>query len=133
MAQAARGDEPAALAGHVADLRRGQLIFKKSCAQCHSIKPEGRGKVLGPNLFGVIGSPSGTLAEAWGSKNPRLKSLNFVWTEANMKLWLTNPQAVGKKVWGDKTCMSFKGMEEEDRDDLVGFIRAVPLHFGGPA
>ncbi|CAK9003306.1 unnamed protein product, partial [Durusdinium trenchii] len=42
-------------------------------SQCHTFKPEGRGTVRGPNLFGVVDSTSGTKVKEWGGSFQRLE------------------------------------------------------------
>ena len=41
-----------------ADVKKGKKVYRK-CVACHSIKKGARHKI-GPNLFGIVGSPSGT-------------------------------------------------------------------------
>mmetsp|Transcript_158801 Transcript_158801/g.281556 ORF Transcript_158801/g.281556 Transcript_158801/m.281556 type:complete len:118 (-) Transcript_158801:165-518(-) len=103
--------------------RRGQAIFKKLCKQCHSLEPDGRGKAQGPSLWGVIGLPAGSLVKVWGGSGYKLERIGFIWTEEIMKTWLQYPKLVVGDQRGDRSCMSFRGMEaEEDRDDLVAFL-----------
>mmetsp|Transcript_11059 Transcript_11059/g.25988 ORF Transcript_11059/g.25988 Transcript_11059/m.25988 type:complete len:113 (-) Transcript_11059:59-397(-) len=108
------------------DVRRGQLLFKKLCAQCHTARPTGRGSTRGPNLFGVVGAPSGSLVFAWGGSYQRLQAYGLVWSEATLLSFLENPRDLISSVRGDMSCMNFKGMDREsDRVDLVAFLKLL--------
>eukprot|EP00971_Amphidinium_carterae_P064893 1285958-Amphidinium_carterae.1 len=81
------------------DPRRGKLLFKKYCKQCHIFEATGRGTINGPNLHGLLSSRSGDCTKKWGASGARLVSLDLVWTEAVLMEWLVGPKAaVGQYV-----------------------------------
>lgn len=105
------------------NLRRGHAIFKKHCAQCHTIKPEGKGTIRGPNLFGVVGTEAGTKVRQWGGSTRRWEDFRLVWTQIALLGWLENPKNAVPFRPGDRSCMTFRGMDaEEDREDLVAYL-----------
>mmetsp|Transcript_52149 Transcript_52149/g.107811 ORF Transcript_52149/g.107811 Transcript_52149/m.107811 type:complete len:143 (+) Transcript_52149:25-453(+) len=105
------------------NVRRGQAIFKKHCGQCHTFKVEGRGTVRGPNLLGVVGTMAGAKVKEWGGSHLRLQEFRVTWTEAVLLSWLERPANVVPQKAGDRSCMTFRGMDsEEDREDLVAYL-----------
>eukprot|EP00927_Polykrikos_kofoidii_P050562 TRINITY_DN44456_c0_g1_i1.p1 TRINITY_DN44456_c0_g1~~TRINITY_DN44456_c0_g1_i1.p1 ORF type:complete len:124 (+),score=9.60 TRINITY_DN44456_c0_g1_i1:37-408(+) len=108
------------------DVVRGALIFKKHCAQCHTAKPEGRGTQRGPNLHKVLGAPSGSLVRNWGGSYFRLEQTGLTWDPPTLLAFLEKPKDVIPQVYGDRSCMSFRGMQAElDRADLVAYLGTV--------
>ncbi|CAL1148846.1 unnamed protein product [Cladocopium goreaui] len=105
------------------NVRRGQAIFKKYCSQCHTFKTEGRGTIRGPNLFGVVGSNSGSKVKEWGGSFQRLEEFRVIWSKETLLLWLRRPADVVPQKRQDRSCMTFRGMDhEEDCADLVAFL-----------
>lgn len=103
--------------------QRRQAIFKKHCGQCHTFKVEGRGTVRGPNLLGVVGTVAGSKVKEWGGSHLRLQEFRVTWTEAVLLAWLERPANVVPQRAGDRSCMTFRGMDsEEDREDLVAYL-----------
>eukprot|EP00434_Breviolum_minutum_P032456 symbB.v1.2.028701.t1/scaffold3068.1/size68108/7 len=105
------------------NVRRGQAIFKKHCSQCHTFKAEGRGTIRGPNLFGVVGSNSGTKVKEWGGSFQRLEDFGVIWSKETLILWLQRPADVVPQKHQDRSCMTFRGMDhQQDCADLVAFL-----------
>ena len=68
-------------------------VFVNQCGTCHSAKQVDTPR-QGPNLFGVIGRPAGTLQ---GFKySPGFAQADFAWDEARLDAYLANPQTVIK-------------------------------------
>ena len=76
---------PAAVTPNGADL------FKQQCAACHSLNA-GDPPRQGPVLAGIYGSKPGSLAGFHYS--PGYGAADFVWDEAHLDPYLTDPQAV---------------------------------------
>jgi cytochrome c len=102
-------------AAHSAPNPKGKLIFIR-CASCHAIGPGG-GARIGPNLQGVVGRKAGSLPGA--TYSAAMKQQNFIWTEAMLDRWLTQPSAV---VPG--TAMAFAGLPKaEDRAAVIAYLK----------
>jgi cytochrome c len=67
------------------DAKKGANLFKTRCAQCHTLK-EGEGNKIGPNLHGLFGRHTGSVA-------------GFSYTDAN--------KAKGIE-WNEGTLVRFK-------------------------
>lgn len=93
----------------------GKLVFMR-CMACHSVEKNGPNKV-GPNLSGVVGRKSGTVAGYRYS--PALAAAQLTWTEANLDKWLVRPAAL---VPG--TSMVFAGLPKpEDRANVIAYLK----------
>jgi len=62
----------------------GQKLFQNRCAACHASKRQ----VFGPSLNGVVGRPAGSVAGF--PYSDALKKSGLVWTEENLRKWLTD-------------------------------------------
>jgi cytochrome c len=101
------------------DPKRGADLFADNCGDCHSVK-EGGGNRKGPNLFGVIGRKSGTVAGFDYSDANKAK--DWVWTPERLEPYLASPKTV---VPG--TIMKFKGdPDPKERADIIAFL--LTLH-----
>ncbi|CAL1131468.1 unnamed protein product [Cladocopium goreaui] len=103
---------------------RGQLLFKKHCAQCHTIRRDGTnpyGTLLGPNLYGVMGRTAAmNQRSGWAKYSTKLESSGILWTERNMMAFLKNPKA----FVGGVINMNFRGIESwQDRVDLIHYLQ----------
>jgi cytochrome c len=93
----------------------GKLLFLR-CASCHSIGNSG-GARIGPNLQGVVGRKAGSLPGY--SYSAAMKAQNFVWDDATLDRWLTDPNAV---VPG--TAMAFGGIaNSDDRKAIIAYLK----------
>lgn len=110
-------DPPIAQRMASADAAKGEALFKKNCASCHTIESGGPNKV-GPNLYGVV---TRKLAghEGFGYSEA-LKSKGGEWTYDNLDHWIASPKgfAPGNKMTynGDKNAA--------ERANLIGYLRA---------
>jgi cytochrome c len=97
-----------------AALGRGKLLFLR-CASCHNISDQASPKI-GPNLKGVVGRKAGGLPGY--AYSTAMKGQSFVWDEAALDRWLTNPSDV---VPG--TAMAFAGLPNKaDRDAVIAYL-----------
>ena len=97
-----------------ADAEHGKMLFE-SCAACHS----DRADALGPSLKGVFGRQAASL-DGYRYSNP-MKRANLVWDEANLRDYISNPQA---KVKGNR--MPYGGMSNpKDVDDLIAYLMTL--------
>lgn len=106
------------------DVRRGQLLFKKHCAQCHTIRRDGLnpyGTLYGPNLYGIMGRAAARNQQTgWQTYSANLEASGILWTERNMMAFLKNPKAFA----GGSINMNFRGIEStQDRVDLIHYLQ----------
>ena len=95
--------------------------FRK-CAGCHKIE-EGKKGGMGPNLWGIYGSPAGQVEgyrySIW------LKESGIVWNRESLQAWLSNrkirEEYFGKDVF--KTKMMWTGIKkEEDMTTILDYL-----------
>ncbi len=109
---------PAFAAG---DAAAGEKVFNK-CKACHSIGEGAKNKV-GPELNGIVGRPAGSIADFKYSDNIKeLAASGFVWDEANLTDYLTDP-----KHLVPKGKMSFAGLKKpEDVANVIAYLATFP-------
>lgn len=101
----------------------GEAVFAK-CTACHTIE-QGGANGIGPNLFGVMGTPIGQHAAGFAYSSA-LSGHGGDWTWENMDAWLTSPRA-----FANGTKMSFAGLSKaEDRANLMLYLESMG---GAPA
>ena len=104
------------------DAAAGEKIFAK-CTACHSIE-QGGANGIGPNLWGVLGTPIGAHAAGFAYSSA-LSDKGGTWDYANMDAWLANPRG-----FANGTKMSFAGLSKpEDRANVIAYMKA---NGGGP-
>ncbi|KAN0035202.1 hypothetical protein ACTA71_004463 [Dictyostelium dimigraforme] len=112
------------------NVENGDKLFKARCAQCHTTA-NGAPNKQGPNLYGLFGRKSGTVAGyAYSDANKNadvpmdinifkyLTKLGIMWGEQTLFDYLENP-----KKYIPKTKMAFAGFKsEQDRADVVAYL-----------
>lgn len=97
------------------DAGHGEKIFLR-CKACHQIG-EGAKTLVGPELNGVVGRPSGSI-EGY-SYSDGMKNSHLTWTDDNLSEYLKSPK---QKVPGNK--MAFPGlMKPEDVADVIAYLK----------
>lgn len=105
-----------------ADPAAGEKVYAK-CVACHTIN-QGGANGIGPNLYGVLGTPVGAHAPGYAYSSA-LSGHGGAWTYENMDDWLANPRA-----FASGTKMSFAGLSRpEDRANVIAYLKA---NGGGP-
>lgn len=61
-----------------------------TCGVCHSVEPGQN--MIGPSLAGVVGRRAGSVSGA--NYSPAMQSANLTWTEANLRRYIQDPNAV---------------------------------------
>lgn len=98
-------------------LTQGQQVFARDCGVCHTSQAGGP-TLVGPNLHGVVGRVSGSVAGVAYSQ--ALKTRNAAWTAETINAFIEQPQAA---VPG--TYMPYAGMPDAaERQAVVCFLSA---------
>jgi cytochrome c2 len=117
-AAAAAGPQPIAALLAKADAQEGRKL-SAACAVCHSLAKGGPNKV-GPNLFGIVGSPIAEDRNGFGFTRA-LKRHAGVWTVEKLNQWLYDPQK-----FAPGTAMSFPGLKEaQQRADVIAYLQSL--------
>jgi cytochrome c len=108
---------PASASG---DPAAGQRVYAQ-CRACHTAEQGGRNGV-GPNLWGIYGSPAGKREGFRYSANMReLADAGLVWNEENLRKYLTNP-----KDLVPRGSMAFAGIRNpEQLNNLIAYLRTL--------
>lgn len=97
------------------DAAAGEKVFAV-CKACHQIGENAK-NVVGPELNGVIGRHSGSVAGY--SYSPANKNSNLTWDEETFRKYIKDPKAM---VPGTK--MIFAGIKDEKKiNDLVAYLK----------
>ena len=100
------------------DASVGKAVFAAQCAVCHTVT-KGGPTMVGPNLFGIVGRKSGSVANFAYSKS--MKALGVTWTEDKLKAYLPAP---ANMVPGTK--MAFAGVKNPAQlDNLVAYLASL--------
>jgi cytochrome c len=96
------------------DATQGKAVFQR-CAICHKVD-KGAGNGVGPNLFGIVGRKSASLAD-FEYSGP-MKASGITWTNDNLSKWVAGP---AKMVPGTK--MAFPGITSKGEiRDVVAYL-----------
>ena len=93
----------------------GADLFNQQCATCHSLNPADPPR-QGPLLTGVYGRKPGSVASFHYS--PGYAKADFIWDEAHLDPYLTNPQAVIPD-----TMMLYKQKNVDVRKAIISFLK----------
>ena len=100
-----------------ADLSNGESKFAL-CSTCHTVTAGGP-NMTGPNLYGLFGRPSASVADY--SYSEGMKGAHLVWGADTLNTWIKDPRAM---VAGTK--MSYPGMpDDKDRADLIAYLKVA--------
>jgi cytochrome c len=117
-ASAAAAALSTSLAFAAGDPGKGEAIFERQCALCHTIG-KGEPNRFGPNLFGMTERKAGTVPDYEYSPE-------FI----TMAIWTWSPDAIasfvmapGLTIPGNKMSV-FPGVADADLDDLIAYLAA---------
>ena len=100
-----------------ADVARGEEAAKK-CGACHTFTKGGQ-KLVGPNLWGVLGRQKAAVADY--NYSAALKGKGGQWTIDDLNQFLANPKGM---VPG--TAMTFSGVPRaSERADLIAYLNSL--------
>jgi cytochrome c len=105
---------------YIADAIKGEKIAAK-CKACHTFDAGGPGRV-GPNLWGIVGSPLAHAAGfAYSGALTEKKASVPAWDEASLNSFLENPK---EYIAGTK--MQFNGVRNPaERADLIAWLKTL--------
>jgi cytochrome c len=113
------------------DVEAGAKVFNQ-CQTCHVVQNEagetlaGKNAKTGPNLYGVIGRVAGSYEGfKYGAGIEALMATGFVWTEADLAVYVQDPTKFLQEKTGDekaKSKMAFKLKKPEDAANVAAFI-----------
>jgi cytochrome c len=95
----------------------GATLFKQQCATCHTIDSTQPTR-QGPPLSKILGRPAGKVDGFHYS--PGLAKADFVWDEAKLDAWLTNPQAVIPDAF-----MAYRQAKPETRAAIIAYLKGL--------
>ncbi len=103
------------VASEVGNPAAGKRVFNK-CKVCHLLEKDGIHRI-GPNLYGVLGRTSGTVAGYKFSK--AMREAAITWNPETLGLYLKKP-----KNYIPGTKMAFIGLDDpSDVRDVIAYIR----------
>jgi cytochrome c len=95
----------------------GATLFKQQCATCHTTNLSDPAR-QGPSLFKIVGRPAGK-ADGF-HYSPGFTKAAFVWDDARLDAWLTNPQAM---IPGSN--MAYRQPKPETRAAIIAYLREL--------
>jgi cytochrome c len=90
-------------------------LFRNQCATCHTLNAADPPR-QGPTLAGVFGRHAGAIGSFRYSAG--FKDADFVWDEAHLDAYLTNPQAVIKGA-----IMPYRQANPATRAAIIGYLK----------
>lgn len=94
------------------DTSRGQDVFERRCAGCHSLDRDKEG----PRLRGVFGRSAGGSPSFIYSDG--LKKSRISWDDASLDRWLTDPEKLVPE-----TDMAFRLSSADERKQVIAFLK----------
>jgi len=95
----------------------GPALFKQQCGTCHTIDPSEPVR-QGPPLDKVVGRQAGKVEGFHYS--PAFAKADFVWDEAKLDAWLTNPQDVLPGA-----VMAYRQAKPETRAAIIAYLKEL--------
>jgi len=100
-----------------ADPVAGKAVFGSQCSICHS--PQAGKNMIGPSLFGIVGSKTGAVSGFHFS--PANQNANLTWDAATLDKYLQSPRTV---IPG--TTMTYAGLKDDTkRADLIAYLATL--------
>jgi cytochrome c len=95
----------------------GATLFKQQCGTCHATTLAEAAR-QGPSLFKVVGRRAGSMEGFRYS--PGFAKADFVWDEARLDAWITDPQAM---IPG--AVMAYRQAKPEIRSAIVAYLKEL--------
>jgi len=102
-----------------ANIQKGQQFVDQVCSACHSFNKGGK-PIVGPNLYGIVGSPHDH--EAGFNYSPALEKFKGQpWTFEALNKWLDDPQ-----TYAPGTRMTYTGVKNnQTRADVIDYLHTL--------
>jgi cytochrome c len=101
-----------------ADASKGKALFE-ACGKCHPVTAAGDSDLVGPTLKGIVGRKSASIEDFRYSS--AMRGSGITWTEANLKEYITDPQA---KVKGNRMALK-SSFEPAEIDDIIAYLKTL--------
>jgi cytochrome c len=95
----------------------GATLFKQQCATCHTTNLSDPIR-QGPSLFKIVGRRAGS-ADGF-PYSPGFAKADFVWDEAKLDAWLTNPQQIIPSA-----VMAYRQSKPETRAAIIAYLKEL--------
>jgi cytochrome c len=96
------------------DAKRGQEVFEKRCAGCHSLDEDKEG----PRLRGVYGKKAGSITTF--KYSDALKASNVTWDAPSLDQWMADPE----KIVPDSD-MFFRVPRARERTNVIAYLQTL--------
>jgi cytochrome c len=95
----------------------GPTLFKQQCATCHTTNLSDPIR-QGPSLFKIVGRRAGS-ADGFSYSSGFAKA-DFVWDDAKLDAWLTNPQQMIPSA-----IMAYRQSRPETRAAIIAYLKEL--------
>jgi len=96
------------------DAKRGQEVFYKRCAGCHSLDEDKEG----PRLRGVYGRTAARITTF--KYSDALKASGVTWDAASLEQWMADPEKIVPN-----SDMFFRVPKASERTDVVAYLQTL--------
>jgi cytochrome c len=96
------------------DSKRGQEVFEKRCAGCHSLDEDKEG----PRLRGVYGKKAGLVSTF--KYSDALKAANVTWDAPSLDQWMADPDKIVPN-----SDMFFRVPKARERTDVIAYLQTL--------
>lgn len=105
------------------DAAKGKQIFTSKCGICHQVGPNAK-TLVGPELNNIVGRKAASIKGfPYSPGMKKLAASGWVWTEANINKWITDPKKV---VPSSPMAMAFPGLPSaSDRADVIAYLKTA--------
>lgn len=99
------------------DAGKGKALFASNCAACHAAA-KGAPDSQGPNLWDIYGKKPGS--EKGFAYSDDFAKANFVWDDAHLDKWLTQPTSVFPDSY-----MMYQQADPQIRADIIAYLKTL--------
>jgi cytochrome c len=96
------------------DAKRGQEVFEKRCAGCHSLDEDKEG----PRLRGIYGKKAGSVSTF--KYSDALKASNVTWDAPSLDQWMADPDKIVPN-----SDMFFRVPRTGERTDVIAYLQTL--------